>query len=157
MTRSITFSQNLSLCQKLLWLLLKNLVTGVDGTVIYLLSRSLCGILQADIKINCFTRERNSVRRLELWCRVRKKERERRTELVVMRNSVRREERSPVRNSAGEAHCTALGTFYQWMQCYFSAGDNIIISLGRPGPATLLFILFLEIGCEKPEILYVGC
>ena len=54
-------------------------------------------------------------------------------------------------------HCTALGTFYQWMQCYFSAGDNIIISLGMPGPATLLFILFLEIGCEKPEILYVGC
>ena len=58
-----------------LWLirLLLDLITGVDGTVIYLLSRSLAGILKADIKINCFTRERNSVRRLELWCRRRKK------------------------------------------------------------------------------------
>ena len=58
-----------------LWLirLLLDLITGVDGTVIYLLSRSLGRILQADIKINCFTREKNSVRRLGLWCRRRKK------------------------------------------------------------------------------------
>ena len=136
-------------------ILLLNLVTGVGRTVIYLLSRSLWGILQADIKINCFTRERNSVRRLELWCRMRKKE-ENCLSWGILSGGWR-EERSSLINSGWRAmHCSAL------LWAHFNNDCNVPSRSAQQGTTlslvlevTQLFILFLQIGCWKPEILYV--
>ena len=143
-------------------ILLLNLVTGVGRTVIYLLSRSLWGILQADIKINCFTRERNSVRRLELWCRMRKKEENCLSWGIL--SGERREERSSDftdQLSAGVGRLT-LHYYSALLWSHFNNECNVPSRPAQQGTTlslvlevTQLFILFLQIGCWKPEILYV--